>query len=161
MSSHVSALDVFELPGSAVFPESVGVDPASGDAYVGSLADGTIHRIAASGAVTVLSPAGAQGRASVAGVKVDSSGRLWAAGGYGGTLDVYELPGASLLARCDVDARPSCVNDIAFGPDGTAYVTDSFVPTLFRVDAQSLEMSAWVDLPGQECPGRRASTSTA
>ncbi len=152
MRETVEALEVFALPGNAVFPESIGVDPASGDAYVGSLADGTIHRIARSGEVTVFSAAGAGGRASVAGVKVDQSGRLWTAGGYEGTLDVYELHGGSLLARRDVGSRPSCVNDIAFGPDGTAYVTDSFVPTLFRLDPSSLELEAWVDLRHQGMP---------
>jgi len=152
MSETVQALEVFPLPGEAVFPESIGVDPATGDAYTGSLADGTIYRIATTGEVAVFSPAGAGGRASVAGVKVDPAGRLWTAGGYEGTLDVYELQGGSLLARRDVGSRPSFVNDIAFGPDGTGYVTDSFIPTLFRVDPQSLEMEAWVDLEQQGLP---------
>jgi sugar lactone lactonase YvrE len=44
------------------------------------------------------------------------------------------------------------VNDVAFGADGTAYVTDSFVPTLFRVDARSLELEAWLDLSEQGVP---------
>jgi Cu-Zn family superoxide dismutase len=152
VSDVVEALELFALPGEAVFPESIGVDPSSGDAFAGSLADGTIYRITASGDVSVFSAAGAGGRASVAGVKVDPAGRLWVAGGYEGTLDVYELPGGSLLARCDVGSRPSCVNDIAFGADGTAYVTDSFVPTLFRVDPRSLELEAWVDLSQHGVP---------
>jgi sugar lactone lactonase YvrE len=152
VSEAVAAVEVFALSGEAVFPESVGVDPRSGDAFAGSLADGTIYRISRSGDVSVFSAAGAGGRASVAGVKVDPAGRLWAAGGYEGTLDVYELPGGALLARCDVGSRPSCVNDIAFGPEGTAYVTDSFVPTLFRVDPRSLELEAWVELSEQGVP---------
>jgi Cu-Zn family superoxide dismutase len=152
VSDAVEALEVFELPGEAVFPESIGVDPRSGDAFAGSLADGTIYRVSGAGDVSVFSPAGAGGRASVAGVKVDGEGRLWTAGGYEGTLDVYELPGGSLLARFDVGSRPSCVNDIAFAGDGTAYVTDSFVPTLFRVDPRSLELEAWVDLSEQGVP---------
>ena len=40
---------VLELPGAAVFPESVGIDPATGDAYVGSLADGSLYRLAPGG----------------------------------------------------------------------------------------------------------------
>ena len=44
-----TALEVFALPGEAVFPESVGVDQRSGNAYVGSLADGTIYRIDSDG----------------------------------------------------------------------------------------------------------------
>jgi sugar lactone lactonase YvrE len=141
----------YALPGDAVFPESVGVDPATGNAYVGSLADGTIYRLTAGGA-EVWSPTGAEGRASVAGVKVDGRGRLWAAGGYEGTLHVYDVAGSSLLARLDVGARPSCVNDIAFGPDGTAYVTDSLISLLFAVRGEPLAIEPFVDLAEQGVP---------
>jgi len=142
----------FELPGDSVFPESVGVDPASGDAYVGSLADGALYRLRRAGEVELWSPAGADGRSSVAGVKLDSEGRLWAAGGYDGTLSVYDLASRGLIARLAVDERPSCVNDIAFGPDGEAYVTDSFVPLLFRVAGEPLAIEPWIDLGEQGVP---------
>ena len=142
----------YELPGGAVFPESIGVDAATGDAYVGSLADGTLYRLAAGGGVQVWSPPGQDGRGSAAGVKADSRGRLWVAGGYAGTLYVYDLRHRTLLARGDVGARPSCVNDIAFGPDGTAYVTDSLVPVLFRADPESLELKPWAKLAEQGVP---------
>lgn len=150
--THAVALEIFELPGRAVFPESVGVDAATGDAYVGSLADGTLYRLTALGAVEVFSEPGAGERTSVAGVKVDSRRRLWAAGGYDGTLFVYELADGSQLACGDVGARPSCVNDIAFGPGGEGYVTDSLVSVLFRVDADSLALAPWVDLAEQGVP---------
>jgi len=141
-----SVIATFELPGAAVFPESIGLDPASGDAYVGSLADGTIYRLGSSGGVDVVSPAGADSRRSVAGVKVDDAGRLWAAGGYEGTVHVYGLEPWRLLAHHDVGQRPSCVNDIAFAPDGAAYITDSFIPTLFRSDADAQRLEPFTDL---------------
>lgn len=141
-----TAVQTFELPGEGVFPESIGVDPARGDAYVGSLADGTIYRLDRAGEVDVWSPAGADQRTSVAGIKVDDRGRLWAAGGYEGTLHVYDIAARRLIARFDVGARPSCVNDIAFGPAGEAYVTDSLVPVLFRVAGEPLKLEPWVDL---------------
>jgi hypothetical protein len=142
----------FELPGDAVFPESVGVDPATGDAYAGSLADGALYRLSSATGVQLWSAGGQDGRGSVAGVKVDTGGRLWAAGGYDGTLWVYDLPGRALLARLDAGSRPSCVNDIAFGPDGEAYVTDSLVPVLFRAGGEPLALERWVDLAGQGVP---------
>lgn len=144
--------EVFELPGESVFPESVGVDAATGDAYVGSLGDGAVYRLRSGSGVELFSAAGDGGRTSVAGVKVDRRGRLWAAGGYDGSLYVYDLADGSLLARGDVGARPSCVNDIAFGPGGEAYVTDSFVPLLFRADDESLELTPWIDLAEQGLP---------
>jgi len=135
-----------------VFPESIGVDPATGDAYVGSLADGTLYRLAPDGEVEIWSPAGAGGRTSVAGVKVDPGGRLWAAGAYEGTLHVYDLAHHSLVAQMDVGARPSCVNDIAIGPGGEAYITDSFISLLFRVGDDPLTLRPWVDLAEQGVP---------
>jgi sugar lactone lactonase YvrE len=147
-----AAVQTFELPGNAVFPESVGVDPATGDGYVGSLADGALYRLSSAARVELWSAAGQDGHGSVAGVKVDTGGRLWAAGGYDGTLWVYDLSSCALLARLDVGARPSCVNDIAFGPDGEAYVTDSLVPVLFRAGGEPLALERWVDLAGQGVP---------
>jgi Cu-Zn family superoxide dismutase len=146
---------VYELPGAAVFPESVGVDPATGDAYVGSLADGALYRLRADGAAELWSAAGSDGRGSVAGVKVDSTGRLWAAGGYEGTLFVYAVATGALIARFDIGSRPSCVNDIAFAPDGAAYVTDSFISMLFRVTGgagEPLALEPWIDLSEQGVP---------
>jgi superoxide dismutase, Cu-Zn family len=147
-----SAVQTFELPGEQVFPESVGVDPASGEAYVGSLEDGALYRLSGAAQLEVWSPAGADERKSVAGVKVDSQGRLWAAGGYDGTLHVYDLASRSLIARLDVGARPSCVNDIAFGPAGEAYVTDSFISLLFRATGAPLAIEPWVDVAEQGVP---------
>lgn len=158
MADDMAVTAVYGLPGKAVFPESVGVDLATGDAYAGSLADGALYRLpaavgrAAGGEAELWSPAGAGGRTSVAGVKVDSRRRLWAAGGYDGTLWVYDLADGKQLARMAVNARPSCVNDIAFGPDGTAYVTDSFIPTLFRAAGDSLSLEPWADLAAQRVP---------
>ena len=141
----------FALPGEAVFPESIGIDPRTGAGYVGSLADGTLYRLEAPGDVSVFTPAGHDGRRSVAGVKVDGHGRLWAAGGYEGTLDVVALDSGELLMRHEVE-QPSCVNDIAFAADGAAYVTDSLIPTLFRVDPVTLELSAFADLAAAGIP---------
>ena len=68
--------------------------------------------------------------------------RAWAAGGYEGALWVYDLASRKLVARLDVGAQPSCVNGIAFGPEGEAYVTDSLIPTLFRVQGDPLGPAA-------------------
>lgn len=146
------AADTYELPGEAVFPESIGVDAATGDAYVGSLADGSLYRLTSAGRAELWERGGQDGPGSVAGVKVDARGRLWAAGGYDGTLWVYDLVSHALLARLDVGGRPSCVNDIAFGPDGRAYVTDSLIPALFRADGEPIVLDRWADLQAGGVP---------
>jgi hypothetical protein len=44
------------------------------------------------------------------------------------------------------------VNDIAFGRDGSAYITDSLISLLFRVDADRFTLRPWVDLAEQGVP---------
>ena len=58
-----------ELPGTAVFPESTGVGAVTGDAYVGSLAGGTLYRRTGTGKAEVGGAGGQDGRGSVAGIK--------------------------------------------------------------------------------------------
>jgi sugar lactone lactonase YvrE len=116
------------------------------------LADGSLYRLASVGPAGVWTAGGQDGRRSVAGVKVDIRGRLWAAGGYDGTLWVYDLASRGLLARLDTGVRPSLVNDIAFGADGEAYVTDSPAPALLRVDGERLALDRWVDLAAGGVP---------
>jgi len=150
----IAASESFLLPGQAVFPESIGIVPGTGVAYVGSLLDGTIYRIDTTSqkrAEPVSAP-GADGRRSVAGLKIDDRGRLWAAGGYEGTLHVYSLEPWALIARHDVGLRPSCANDVAFGSDGSAYLTDSLVPTVFRAAPDASRLEAFADLTEQSVP---------
>ena len=145
-------LGSYELPGEAVFPESIGVDAATGDAYVGSLADGALYRLAGADRAELWLPGGQDGRGSVAGIKVDARGRLWAAGGSDGTLWVYDLASRSLVARLATAARPSLINDIAFGPQGEAYVTDSLDPALLRAGGEPLDLRRWVNLAAAGVP---------
>jgi superoxide dismutase, Cu-Zn family len=143
---------MYELPGDAVFPESVGVDAATGEAYVGSLADGALYKLTTGGRTELWAEGGQHGRGSVAGVKVDDRGRLWAAGGNDGTLRVYDLRTRVLVACLDTGARPSLVNDIAFGPDGGAYVTDSLIPALFMARDEPFALERWADLAAGGVP---------
>ena len=138
------AVAFYHPPGGGVFPESSGVGAAAGDAYAGSLADGTLYQLTGAGEVKLWSAGGQGGRGSVAGVKVDAGRRLWAAGGYDGMLWVYDVPGRKLV-RTDVGSRPSCVNDIAFGPHGEAYVTDSLV-TAGVVEFEVIELHPFTAL---------------
>src|SRR5262249_60626966 len=88
----------YELPGEAVFPESIGVDRATGDAYVGSLADGSLYRLTGAGKAQVWGAGGRDGRGSVAGGKGGAPGPPWGAGGDEGERWGYETgrprPGA-------------------------------------------------------------------
>ena len=126
----------FPLPGEEVFPEGVAYRPATGDFFVGSTTDGAVFRgnvgDPSAGADTFLEP-GANGRSTAIGMKVDSSGRLFIAGGDTGRMFVYDTASGRLLGRFDNGADTTFVNDVALAPDGSAFFTDSMNPELYRV----------------------------
>ncbi|MCI3272854.1 SMP-30/gluconolactonase/LRE family protein [Streptomyces cylindrosporus] len=124
----------FTLPGERVYPEGIALDPRTGAAYVGSYANGAVYRaVPGSRAAEVFLPAGADGRNTANGLKVDRAGRLWVIDSTAG-VDVYDLRDRSLIARFTVPADgPHLVNDLVITADGTAYVTDSLTPVIYRV----------------------------
>ncbi|MCT9078988.1 SMP-30/gluconolactonase/LRE family protein [Streptomyces fulvoviolaceus] len=124
----------FTLPGERAYPEGIGLDPRTGDAYVGSFTTGAVYRATpGAGAAEVFLPAGTDGRGTTAGLKADRAGRLWVVGPSAG-VDVYDLRTRALLARFEVPGDAArFVNDLAIAPDGTAYVTDSARGVLYRV----------------------------
>ncbi len=146
--------DRYVLPGARLFPESIGYQRATGSYFVGSLVDGRVLR----GSVTQAAahpflPAGGDGRTSAAGIKVDTRGRLFVAGGSTGRVWVYDVATRRLLARFADGAAPEAtlVNDIAVLPNGDAYVTDSLNPVLYRIHVDSggrLRFEHWLSLTG-------------
>jgi Cu-Zn family superoxide dismutase len=145
---------VFELPGDAVYPEGVAYDPVGNVFYVGSSADGTVFRgDLASGSVEVFSAAGADGRTSAIGMKVDSAGRLIVAGGATGQVWVYNTADGSFVASFSNGlTEGTFLNDVAVAPNGDVYVADSFSPVLSRIPADQAEsggsLESFVDFTG-------------
>lgn len=129
----------FALTGDRVYPEGIALDPCNGDVYIGSYADGSVQR-ARPGArsAAVFLPAGADGRATANGLKVDGAGRLWVTDSTSGVA-VYDVCDRALLARFDVpDDAPRFVNDLVITPDGTAFLTDSVRAVIYRVTPADL-----------------------
>ncbi|MEU6589920.1 SMP-30/gluconolactonase/LRE family protein [Streptomyces sp. NPDC046881] len=129
----------FALPGDRVYPEGIGLDPRTGNAFVGSYTTGAVYR-AAPGRRTaeVFLPAGADGRHTANGLKVDRAGRLWVIDSTSG-VDVYDVRDRALLARFRVPGdEPRFVNDLAIAPDGTAYLTDSTRAVVYAVTPADL-----------------------
>jgi sugar lactone lactonase YvrE len=123
------------FPGDQVFPESVAVDHKTGRFYVGSVKDGTLYtgKVGVPGELRVFSPAGADGRTIATGVAF-ADGRLVVAGRQTGQIFVYDTRTAKLVTRLDTGLRAgqTFLNDVAIAPDGSAYVTDSTAPILWR-----------------------------
>lgn len=117
----------------AVFPEGIATDRHQ-HFYVGSTTDGTIYRGDLRGrTATPFLAGGADGRTSAIGMKV-SRGLLYVAGGATGKVFVYTISTKTLVGSFAVPAGgPTFLNDIAFAPDGSAYVTDSLRPALYRI----------------------------
>ncbi|MFF4317492.1 SMP-30/gluconolactonase/LRE family protein [Streptomyces sp. NPDC001568] len=130
----VRVTTAFTLPGAKVYPEGIATDGRTGTVYVGSYADGTVYR-ARPGArrAEVFLPAGADGRTTANGLRVDASGRLWVTDSTKG-VTVYDTRTGARLARFDVPGdAPRFVNDLAIAPDGSAHLTDSLRGVIYRV----------------------------
>lgn len=126
-----------QLPGTDIYPESVVVDQASGDFYVGSVKHGTLFRgrVGDPSAISVFSPAGAGGRSMATGLSY-RNGRLAVGGRQTGQIFVYDTATGRQLASLHNGRQgtdQTFLNDVAFAPDGSAYVTDSVQPVLYRI----------------------------
>jgi Cu-Zn family superoxide dismutase len=151
-ASPVAGAQLFELPGDAVFPEGVVYDEATNAFFVGSTGTGQIFRgDLATGEVTVLADVD-PARPFVAGMDIDSSGRLIAAGGGSNLVTVLNSTSGLQIAQFTIPQEQSFLNDVAFAPDGAAYITDSVNPVLHRVSAENLEIGGeteqFVDFTG-------------
>ncbi|KRD45267.1 hypothetical protein ASE38_14930 [Cellulomonas sp. Root930] len=118
-----------------IYPEGIA---ARGDTfYVGSTTDGTVYRgTLHSPTATPFLLGGVDGRTSAVGMKVDGR-TLFVAGGATGRVFAYDVRTRELTGTWQVEqtGAPTFLNDIAIGPRGDVYVTDSLRPVLYRIDA--------------------------
>lgn len=143
-------------PGGSRF-EGIGADQRRGLFYVSETTGGEIHRGSAGASTTEewLAGDGADGRFTARGVTVDAAGRVYVAGGPNGIgtarpdLWVY-APDGSLLAALRAPGSDVFLNDVAIGPDGAAYFTNSNDPQVFRVadDGDGWDTTLWADATG-------------
>ncbi|MFB8282386.1 SMP-30/gluconolactonase/LRE family protein [Nocardia colli] len=133
----------YDLPGDGVYPEGIAADPRTGDTYVGSYATGAVYRATpGTKQAEVFLPAGADGRKTANGLRVDPAGRLWVTDSTAGVA-VYDIATRALIARFEVPGPAArFVNDITITPDGTAYLTDSSRNIVYRVTAAQVADAA-------------------
>jgi sugar lactone lactonase YvrE len=136
--------------GPALYPEGVTWDPARGRMLVGSGRSGTVSVVAPDGRTTplVTDPT----LISTFGLAVDARRhRLLVTYGDIGVgsasspetiqqrsgLLIADLATGRTLAKVQLGSSgPRAANDVAVGPDGTAYVTDTLGDAVYRVDVR-------------------------
>ncbi|MGV8849354.1 MAG: SMP-30/gluconolactonase/LRE family protein [Propionibacteriaceae bacterium] len=138
--------------------EGIGLDERTGAFYVSEVTGGEIHRGQVSRADTAqwLDGDGTDGRFTARGVTVDDAGRVYVAGGpnaidHPGAPDlwVYSQDGR-LLTALRTGVPNAFLNDVAIGPDGAAYFTNSNAPQVFRVAKKGgvWSVKTWADATG-------------
>ncbi len=137
--------------------EGIGADERRGVFYVSEVTGGEIHRGTANEPQTQqwLAGDGTDGRFTARGITTDRQGRVYVAGGPNGIgtgrpdLWVYSADG-ELLAALRAPGDNVFLNDVAIGPDGAAYFTNSNAPQVFRValDDGDWSVTRWADATG-------------
>jgi hypothetical protein len=147
------------IPGEKIFPEST-TSAADGSVYFGSIGQKMIFR-AKPGAATAepFVQAGADGLESVFGVFADAkSNTLYACSGppvFGppqpgapppkpAALRAFDLKTGAPKGNYPFPSAPSLCNDIALGPDGSAYATDTLGNQVLRLKKGAKELDVWV-----------------
>ena len=135
----------------ALYPETLEYDATRDTFLVSSMRDGAIYRVDAAGLVSPL--VDDPRLCSVLGIALDAErGRVWAVNSDLGAsrrpsasgprqlaaVGVYDLASGEPVAYVDLAplvTGPHLLNGIALDAAGNAYVTDSFSPVIYRVDA--------------------------
>ncbi|MFF4338758.1 hypothetical protein ACFY00_02325 [Kitasatospora sp. NPDC001540] len=138
--------------GAAATPEGATWDAAHHRFLVGSMVNGTVSEVRPDGTLRTLVDDPAH-LVSVIGLHADPArGRVLVADGDLGVgsrstpastahtagLGAYDLRTGRRLFHADLaaaaaDGGPHLANDVAYAPDGTAYVTDTLAPLVYRV----------------------------
>ena len=149
------------LPGDHAFPESLS-STKDGTLFVGSIAEGGIFKVkpGADKAELWIKP-GANGSRSTFGVLADEASNTLLAcsndvSGFGipgpGTakgsaLAAFDLTTGEAKGSTPLPGSKAFCNDIALGPDGSAFVTDSANPHILRLKPGGGEFEVWASDP--------------
>jgi sugar lactone lactonase YvrE len=146
-----------ELPGTRVFPESV-TSTKDGTVFIGSLGSGGVQRIKAdSTQVESWIKPGAYGSRSIFGVLADErSNTLWVCSNdmsgvgiviqsaeSGSALKGFDLKTGAGEVSVKLPGDKTTCNDIAIGPDGAAYVTNSAAAQILRLPPKGDALEVW------------------
>jgi sugar lactone lactonase YvrE len=152
--AHAAAPAEIKIPGERIFPESM-TSTADGTLIIGSVGAKTIFHVkpGAASAEPWIQP-GTDGLASVFGVLADAkSNTLWACsstfGPPGGppsppsTLYAFDLKTGASKGHYPFPTPGGFCNDIAIGPDGTAYASDTMNMEVVSLKKGGSALQVW------------------
>lgn len=146
------------LPGDRAFPESV-TGTQDGTLFVSSMAEGGVMRAkpGAAEAETWINPGAADTRSTFGVLADEGSNTLWVCSvdlsflGVPGPSDVkgsalkaFDLQTGALKGSFPLPGEPAVCNEIATGPDGSIYVTNTFQPHILRLRPGASQLEVWV-----------------
>jgi Cu-Zn family superoxide dismutase len=126
----------YVLPGAAVFPEGIDYWPAKGHYFVSSTTDGSVLRGeigSPTAQAAFVAPTGVQ--FSAVGVTVDVKNELlYVSGGFAANVRVANASTGAVV-RTFTTGAGGFINDGVVARGGDVFVTDSFLPMLWRIPA--------------------------
>ena len=160
-ASGANAQTPLALPGDRDFPENI-ASTRDGTLYIGSLGTGGIYRVlpGSQEAKPWIKP-GAFGTHSTFGVLADpNSNTLWVCSNDLSALGVtisgsdgisalkgFDLKTGEGKVSAVLPGTPALCNDIAIGPDGAAYVTNTLAPQILRLAPGATTLEVWFTDP--------------
>lgn len=164
----------FTLPRRGVLPEGLAHDPASGDFLVGSVRTGHVYRVRPDGDWSVfIEPDARNGLAGTFGMTVDAPRRRLVvasasppqhrgpnAGTPSGVL-VFDLDSGRLLRRATTGEPGHLLGDVALGPGGEIYASDSASPVVFRLPPEGDRLEPWLAADPAALPNPQGLAVTA
>ncbi|MBN9559763.1 MAG: hypothetical protein J0H14_03415 [Alphaproteobacteria bacterium] len=149
------------IPGARAFPESLS-SSSDGTIFIGSFAQGGIFRAqpGAAQAEPWIKPGANDSRSTLGVLADDRSGTLWVCSNdlsrigvttpgtaKGSALKSFDLKTGAPKGSAAFPGDRTLCNDIAIGPDGSAYATDSFNPHVLRLKPGSHQLEVWATDP--------------
>ena len=138
-----------ELADSTLWPEGVDRDPRTGDFYVASVRHRTIVRVTPGGSERALWSRDDRRFGAMLGVRVDPRRRVvWATTSGIPQMEGWTPGDSAIAALLRIDARTGRIlrrwnlppaprghvlGDLALGPHGDVFLTDSYEPVLYRL----------------------------
>jgi Cu-Zn family superoxide dismutase len=128
------------VPGVAGFPERIVVVPGGTTYYVSSFTTGAVFKGTVGRGARLFLTAGANGRTSATGLRVNRRGQLFVLTGPGGRLQIVNAHSGRLEANFVGGVKPgSILNDLAITPNGNVFITDFAHARIYRVSAAEID----------------------